>query len=149
MFFLLRMAFWVSVVLVLVPVFVSKDDKHTAPESVKVNASEAVSAAVATISDLRNFCTRQPDACVIGAQAASAFGEKAQAGARILYDYAQERLAAKESHSVETTAAHSTKSADDKPTGTLRSRDTLTPADLSPQWHVPMPRPAPGSRNAS
>ena len=63
MFFLLRTAFWLSIVILLLP----------APESMKtesgVGAAQAVSAASATFSDMSQFCSRQPDACQIGSQA--------------------------------------------------------------------------------
>src|ERR1700682_4527436 len=56
MFFLLRMAFWLGLVLVLLP-------REKTPESEKlpqVGASEAVSAATAAVSDMTQFCKRQP-----------------------------------------------------------------------------------------
>src|SRR5258708_39804198 len=59
MFFLLRMAFWLGLVLVLLP-------REKTPESDKlpqVGASEAVSAATAAVSDMSQFCKRQPAPC--------------------------------------------------------------------------------------
>jgi len=67
MFFLLRMAFWLGLVLVLLP-------REKTPESDKVpqiGASEAVSAATAAVSDVGQFCKRQPAACEVGGQAAT------------------------------------------------------------------------------
>ena len=81
MFFLLRMAFWLGLVLVLLP-------REKTPESDKVpqiGASEAVSAATAAVSDMGQFCKRQPAACEVGGQAATAIGQRAQDGARKLY----------------------------------------------------------------
>ena len=81
MFFLLRMAFWLGLVLVLLP-------REKTPESDKlpqVGASEAVSAATAAVSDMGQFCKRQPAACEVGGQAATAIGQRAQDGARQLY----------------------------------------------------------------
>src|SRR5712691_4284812 len=55
MFFLLRMAFWLGLVLVLLP-------REKTPESDKLpqfGASEAVSAASAAVSDVSQFCKRQ------------------------------------------------------------------------------------------
>src|SRR4030081_1641545 len=74
MFFLLRMAFWLGLVLVLLP-------REKTPESEKrpqVGASEAVSAATAAVSDMSQFCKRQPAACEVGGQAASVIGQRAQ-----------------------------------------------------------------------
>src|SRR4029077_14910619 len=81
MFFLLRMAFWLGLVLVLLP-------REKTPESDKlpqVGASEAVSAASAAVSDMGQFCKRQPAACEVGGQAATVIGQRAQEGARKLY----------------------------------------------------------------
>src|ERR1700719_2658721 len=81
MFFLLRMAFWLGLVLVLLP-------RERTPESEKlpqVGAAEAVSAATAAVSDMSQFCKRQPAACEVGGQAATVIGQRAQDGARKLY----------------------------------------------------------------
>ncbi len=81
MFFLLRMAFWLGLVLVLLP-------REKTPESDKLpqlGASEAVSAATAAVSDMSQFCKRQPAACEVGGQAATVIGQRAQDGARKLY----------------------------------------------------------------
>src|SRR3977135_561808 len=81
MFFLIRMAFWLSVVLVLLP---SGGAKQTAAApSAEIGAVEAVSAASATVGDMRQFCTRQPEACALGSQAALAFGPHAPGGATV------------------------------------------------------------------
>ena len=86
MFFLLRTAFWLSVVVLLLPT----------PESMKtpdgVGAAKAVSAASATMSDMKQFCVRQPDACEVGSQALTQFGHKAQASAKWVYDFLTEKL---------------------------------------------------------
>ena len=57
-----------------------------------VGAAKAVSAASATVSDMGQFCTRQPDACEVGSQALTQFGHKAQASAKWLYDFLTEKL---------------------------------------------------------
>src|ERR1700749_1118975 len=81
MFFLLRLAFWLGLGLVLLP-------REKTPESDKLpqlGASEAVSAATAAVSDMSQFCKRQPAACEVGGQAATVIGQRAQEGARKLY----------------------------------------------------------------
>ena len=81
MFFLLRLAFWLGLVLVLLP-------RDRTPESAKLpqlGASEAVSAASAAVSDMSQFCKRQPAACEVGGQAATILTHRAQDGARKLY----------------------------------------------------------------
>src|ERR1043165_3422940 len=86
MFFLLRTAFWLSIVVMLLPT----PDSMKAPEG--VGAAKAVSAASATMSDMGQFCTRQPDACEVGSQALTQFGHKAQASAKWVYDFLSEKL---------------------------------------------------------
>src|SRR6266404_5938429 len=123
MFFLLRMAFWLGLVLVLLP-------REKTPESEKLpqlGASEAVSAASAAVSDMSQFCKRQPAACEVGGQAATVIGQRAQAGARKLYQIITDKKAPDHTGSIggmENGAA----------LAGLAPRDTLTPDDLQVDW---------------
>ena len=127
MFFLIRMAFWLSVVLVLLP---SGGAKQTAAApSAEIGAVEAVSAASATVGDMRQFCTRQPEACALGSQAAVAFGQRAQAGAKMVYELINERTTPRETGSIATKGVKPAVALAAKP-----SQNTLTPADLAPAW---------------
>ena len=137
--FLLRMAFWLTVILVLLP----SGGSQPAPK-VNVSTVDAVSAAKATLGDMGSFCQRQPDACTIGSQAAAALGQRAQAGARILYRYFNERLAPDAGSAV----IHAEGKANDRLLA-RPSQHTLSPADLAPAWRGPQPhtgvrRDAPG-----
>jgi hypothetical protein len=100
--FLLRMAFWLSVVLVLLP-----RDESTPTSSAQIGAMDAMSAATATVGDLRQFCDRQPEACTVGSQAAVVLGDRAKAGAKRLYDMLNERLTVNENDGI-TTATSAT-----------------------------------------
>src|SRR5712672_4569367 len=100
--FLLRMAFWLGVVLVLLP---SASTQPT-PKA-QVGTVEAVTAARAAVGDLRSFCDRQPEACSIGSQAAVTIGHRAQAGAKMLYEFLNEQLGPGETGTVTATAATS------------------------------------------
>lgn len=126
MFFLLRTAFWLSIVLALLPTGSSQPKSKEA----SIGAIEAVSAAGAAMSDMSQFCGRQPEACVVGAQAASAFGQRAQAGAKMVYEFLSEKMVPAETGSV--TPAKAPGSA-----GTKASQQTLTPADREPAWRGP------------
>ena len=128
MFFLLRMTFWLGVVCVLLP-----GGASTKAPSAQVDPASAVSAASAAVSDMRGFCARQPEACEVGGKVAVAIGHKAEAGARTLY----EMIAAKinEKSGADTPAAPARKSAPASVQG------TLTPADMAPAWHAPVPLP--------
>jgi hypothetical protein len=128
MFFLLRMAFWLGLVLVLLP-------REKTPESEKLpqlGASEAVSAATAAMSDMSQFCKRQPAACEVGGQAATVIGHRAQEGARKLYQIITDKRSPDHTGSIDGAGDVDPASADAAP------RDTLTPDDLAVEW-----RPAP------
>jgi Family of unknown function (DUF5330) len=131
MFFLLRMAFWLGLVLVLLPSGPSRQ-----PQGNQVAASEAISAASATVGDLRQFCARQPDACTVGSHVASQLGSRAQAGARMLYEFVTDTLKRKDGDN----AGRDGKPAADRALADKDPQNTLTPADLATPWRGPAPR---------
>ena len=90
MFFLLRMAFWLGVVCVLLP-----SGAKTDVPAANIDATQALTLAGAAVSDMRGFCDRQPEACVTGGKVAVAIGHKAEAGARTIYDFVTAKLAEK------------------------------------------------------
>jgi len=138
MFFLLRMTFWLGLVLVLLPFGATQ---HS-PSGSEVSASEAISAASATVGDLRGFCGRQPDACTVGSQMASTIGYRAQAGVKILYEALSEAMAPRETGSVGNGVSKnaSGKTVAEKSVAERPSQSTLTPADLTPAWRGPPAR---------
>ena len=125
MMFLLRTAFWLAVVLALLPSF---GPKASTPAATGVEATEAVTAASATLGDMFQFCSRQPNACATGVHLASAIGQRAQAGAKMIYGMVGDKLAKTEGAGDESTSAN-------LPTADVKvSQNTLTPADLTPAW---------------
>lgn len=120
--FLLRMAFWLGVVLVLLP----SAGTQSTPKS-QLGTAETLSAARAAVSDLRNFCERQPDACTVGSQAAVVIGHRAQAGAKMLYEFLNDQLGPQGTDAVGSTGK------------AAASQHTLTPADLEPAWRGGQP----------
>jgi hypothetical protein len=135
MFFLLRIAFWLGVVLVLLPGAPQRDTSAGG-----VGTADAMSAASATVSDLKGFCTREPNACTVGSEVATSMGHRAQAGAKMLYDFLTEALA---SHDAGSHSGEPAKSAFGKPSSQERaSQNTLSPADLAPTWRGPPARKA-------
>jgi hypothetical protein len=86
MFFLMRMAFWLTLVLVLLPT-----DKTASTDKKSIDAMDAAGAAAAAMSDMTQFCTRQPTACEVGGKAAVVIGERAQSGARKVYQFITEK----------------------------------------------------------
>jgi hypothetical protein len=131
--FLLRMAFWLGVVLVLLP----SGSSQPTPK-VDVGAVEAVSAARATVSDMRQFCERQPDACQIGSQAATVLGQRAQAGAKLLYEFLNEQFGPNDTGAIARPSSDPGKTV---PLPVTRpSQHTLAPTDLGPAWRSAQPR---------
>jgi hypothetical protein len=124
MFFLLRMAFWLGLVLVLLP-------RDRTPESNKLpqlGASQAVTAATAAVSDMSQFCKRQPAACEVGGQAATVIGQRAQDGARKLYQIITDKRGSDHTGSIGGSDNA------DAAMAVAVPRDTLTPDDLQAEW---------------
>ena len=137
MFFLLRMTFWLRLVLVLLP-FGATQRRLSGNE---VSTTEAISAAAATVGDLRGFCGRQPDACAVGLQVASTLGYRAQAGAKILYEALTEAMAPRETGAVGGSVAKSlTGQSTTEKSAERPSQSTSTPADLAPARRSPPAR---------
>ena len=127
MFFLLRMAFWLGLVLVLLP-------RDKTPESDKlpqIGASEAVQAATAAVSDMSQFCKRQPATCEVGGQAATAIGQRAKDGAQKLYKIITDKKSPDHTGSIGALKDAEAANVDGS------ARETLTPDDITVEWRVP------------
>jgi hypothetical protein len=125
MFFLLRMAFWLGLVLVLLP-----REKTTESEKLpQIGASEAVSAATAAVSDMGQFCKRQPAACEVGGQAATVIGQRAQDGARQLYKIIADKKSPDHTNSIGGMDAEAAGAAAD-----ASPRETLTDDDMAVEY---------------
>ena len=128
--FLVRTTFWLVVILALLP----SGGSGPAPK-VNVSALDAMSAAKSTVTDMRGFCERQPDACSVGSQTAVAIGHRAQAGAKMIYDYLNEHLGPNDTGTVTNAATGKT-----VPLPPARpSQHTLSPADAAAPWRGPQP----------
>jgi hypothetical protein len=124
---LFRMIFWLTLVLVLLP---SVGSQTTS--SGLVSGCRAASAAKATVTDLRSFCQRQPEACTVGSQAAALIGHRAQAGAKMLYEYSRSTLARRE-RDPGKCRKWQLPGADRRPSWP----GYPLPADLAPAWRGP------------
>ena len=148
MIFLLRMAFWLGLVLVLLPT----DKTPDSDKGPQIGASEAISAATAAVSDMSQFCNRQPTACVVGGQAATVIGERAQSGAKKVYQFITDKAEKNEKNEKKAVepAEKAGKKAPDH-TGSIGTpddratepeiavvvRQTLTQDDLAIDWQPP------------
>ncbi|MCK1717352.1 DUF5330 domain-containing protein [Bradyrhizobium sp. 141] len=146
--FLLRITFWLGLVLVLLP-------RDKTPESEKlpqIGAADAVQAATAAVSDMTQFCKRQPAACEVGGQAATIIGQRAQDGARKIYQIINDK---KDQISNDKNDKNEKSDKNDKKapdhTGSIvmagegdavsseAPHDTLSQDDLALEWRGPQP----------
>jgi len=98
--FLLRIMFWLGVVLVLLPSVGSQPVSKS-----QVSAGEVFWAAKTVLADTQHLCERQSEACIAGSQAMLTLYRRAQAGAKMLYEFLSERFGWEESRSVRTTGS--------------------------------------------
>ena len=114
MMFLLRTAFWLSLVVMLIPVDDGGSNATALAGAAQqpIGAIEAANAAQEALSDVGGFCARNPTACAVGARIGTTFLLKARTGARMVYEFIDGKIAA------DTT-----------------DHGTLTPNDLAPVWH--------------
>ncbi|MGL5166794.1 MAG: DUF5330 domain-containing protein [Afipia sp.] len=155
MFFLLRMAFWLGLVLVLLPT----DKTPDADKGPQIGAADAISAATAAMSDMSQFCNRQPAACTVGGQAATVIGERAQSGAKKVYQFITDKNEKNEKSGTKAPEAieKSGKKAPDH-TGSIgtpydtypadqqsiaTTHQTLTPEDMVIGWQPVVPETIP------
>jgi len=115
--FLIRIAFWVALIALLLPTDQRQQEK-------------LVAAASETARRVATFCDRNAAFCERGGQYWAVFKQKLEFGARLAYDIASERLAGK-------AAAQETATPPGLPPARVdRAKGTLTPADLAPDWRV-------------
>ena len=144
MFFLLRLAFWLGLVLVLLP----RDKTPDSEKLPQLSVSDAVQAATAAVSDMSQFCKRQPAACEVGGQAATVIGVRAQDGARKVYQSITDKTEKTDKKAPEVEkgkkAPDHTGSigvADDSEPAAaeIAPRDTLSSDDLAVEWRGSAP----------
>ena len=116
--FLIRTAFWLSLLILILP---------TDEQDQKVVYGNAEAA----VKDLTTFCSRNPDVCEASKDAATTFSKKAQFGARMVMDFFQDATATTEMRIDEDRASR-------RPSFFRRSaQSTLTEEDMRPSWSVP------------
>ncbi|MEO1197992.1 MAG: DUF5330 domain-containing protein [Pseudomonadota bacterium] len=119
--FLIRTAFWLSLVILLLPT-----GEGTSPTQANATASDAIAVVGMTVQDLAQFCARNPETCSTGSDVLRTFGAKAEYGARTVYGYLAEM--------------NGSEAALDelRPSLTATGSDTLTETDRDPNWRGPI-----------
>ncbi len=87
--FLIRTAFWLSLVLLVIPLDVTGRDGGESA----IGPVDALIAARGAIGDIAGMCERQPEVCAVGRSALHTIGLKAREGVRIAYDMLEEPTA--------------------------------------------------------
>lgn len=128
MWFLIRTAFWFSMVLVMLPIFDQDATSRLANEK-GVELTDALGAAAGVISYASELCAEKPDVCVKGAETFSTLGSRAREGARVAYTYLDGQF----------VDEATTKKADAVLTGTVAAKDA-EPV-LIKNIPIPVPRP--------
>ncbi len=143
MLFLLRTAFWLTLVLALIPL--GSDQTSPPDRTVDVDPVSAFLAAQATVSDIGNFCDRNPRACETGGNALTALGSRARDGALIVYEYFDEgnqHEAVEDRLVTGSTSPALSSAADNGFSSMIPSRN---PGSRREAASGPVPRPKPGS----
>lgn len=86
--FLIRAAFWLSIVILLIPSGETPQEQGSAATvQAQLSPVDAFGAARDTVADLSSFCQRNPETCETGSAAFRVLAHKAQHGAEMLYEY--------------------------------------------------------------
>ena len=93
MWFLIKTAFWFSLVLVLLPVFSSQSTTRLQNEP-KVQVSDAFGAATGAFQYVSALCSEKPDVCVKGGETFTALGYRAREGALVAYQFLDNQFGA-------------------------------------------------------
>lgn len=113
--FLIRVTFWLALIVLLLPT-----DKST-QERLYAAASE-------TAHRVATFCDRNAQACARGGEYWAVFKQKLDFGTKLAYEIAAERLMGKPAPAAVPVTTSST------PAKAERAKGTLSPADLQPEW---------------
>jgi hypothetical protein len=122
--FLIRAAFWIGLVVLLLPT----DQNQQA---------RLYGAAAATVERVTTFCDRNTKTCEVGSEVWAAFLKKAEFGARMAFELITSRGGSEEGE-VRVEPANAKGKAEKKPQPAPRG--TLTPADMNPPWRGQPPQ---------
>ena len=86
MMFLIRMAFWFSLVLLVLPL----DAATEKGQADSISPVQAFFAAREAVDDVAGICQRKPDVCEAGKAAMHTIGSRARETARIAYEMLEE-----------------------------------------------------------
>jgi hypothetical protein len=122
--FLIRIAFWLVVVIMLLPT-----DRQ--------QQTDVLGTAQAAVKDVSGFCERNPDVCVKGQDAFEVFMQKAEFGANMLMGFIEEKTGTatvEPSQTVKPTPELPASFTLPEKEADRGPQNTLLPTDLEPAW---------------
>jgi hypothetical protein len=123
MMFLIRTAFWLMIIILLLPTDEGQQNK-------------VYGTAEAAVKDVATFCDRNPDTCTTGRDAFQVLVDKAEFGARLLMGFIKEQTGGNETASSNASDA-SLSGMSPASWDNSTSQDTLTPEDREAAWDGP------------
>lgn len=131
MMFLLRAAFWLLIIVLLLP---TDEDQR----------NKVYGTAEAAVKDLATFCDRNPDTCTTGRDAFQVLVHKAEFGARMLMGFIKEQTGGEPDPAWGDAAAGDSASSEPASMPVAHaswdngvSQDTLNPEDREAAWGGP------------
>ena len=107
--FLIRSAFWFSLVLLAIPF------GGTGTEGESVGPIQALSAAREAIGDVSGICERKPEVCETGKAAIHTIGYRAREASRVAYEILDERFGEPDRATMTGAVAPAEEITDEKP----------------------------------
>jgi len=142
--FLIKSAFWFTIVLLLLP-FTNPRMESRLDSEPQVRIGATIVAATSALDDLTGICKRRPDVCETGGQTLAALAARARDGALIAYQFLGSRFADGNADRL-TTATLPSSARDDV---SLQKSASLAAKPEAVAASVPVPMPAPVEAVAS
>lgn len=142
--FLVKGAFWFSVVLLSLPLLHGSESEMGLPAA-DIEFGQTFQALGTAIADIRAICERHPDVCETGGETLTALGLQARDGAELAYQYLDAALGEEAATELGESSATDRRVTDPRVTGTVADpalEETPAPADTA----SPLPAPAPAQR---
>ena len=140
---LIKMAFWLSIIIVLAPIDTSPPE-NAEPAEPRLSAGlsdQAAGIARATVSDMASFCDRNPEACQTGTRLMDRFGAKAISLAGYVFDVVSGSRETRGSYQEPRPRAQKVVAPPATPQtspASPRTQNTLQPSDLEAPWVGPV-----------
>lgn len=143
MWFLIKAAFWFSLVLVLLPIFSTESTSRLEGDP-RVQFSDAFSAVTGTYEYVSDLCREKPDVCLKGAETFTALGYRAREGARVAYEFLDNKFGDAKPADKIAELSQPMPVMPEKPIATSpQTADAVVTGTVSKHGAIPVPQPKP------